>query len=304
MRDLVDRARVVALAERIDERAANRERLRAPRAPTRRRSPSRTRRGRSPCDRRGSRRGGRSRRARSSSKSFSPSSRRKVTAKLTPTTPPESRIASSCASVRFRVDAHSACAFECVATTGRSEISATSQNPRSFRCETSTRMPSSLHARTSARPASVRPGPVSGDAGNSNGTPSANAFGRDQTMPIDRSPRVVPVLQVRQILGDRLGAFHVHDRGDLAFAEVVDRPARRTGSEHSVSKSSSVIRAASSNGIGSRDRHGVRRRRRVAVVRRGDVDREEPAGEPHLERCLQVEMLGRLTSPPLSTRSL
>ncbi len=118
-----------------------------------------------------------------------PSSRRNVTAKLTPTTPPESRTASSCASVRFRVDAQRACAFECVATIGRLDVSTTSQNPRSFRCETSTRMPSSLHVRTSARPASVRPGPVSGDAGNWNGTPSANAFGRDQTMPTERRPR-------------------------------------------------------------------------------------------------------------------
>ena len=48
-------------------------------------------------------------------------SRRKPIAKLMPTTPPDAPIASSCSSVRLRVDALSACAFECVATSGASE---------------------------------------------------------------------------------------------------------------------------------------------------------------------------------------
>ncbi len=63
-----------------------------------------------------------------------------------------------------------------------------SQKPASFRWLTSTRIPSSPQRRTSARPASVSPGPVSGDDGEMNGTPWANAFGRLHTGPIDRSP--------------------------------------------------------------------------------------------------------------------
>ena len=66
-------------------------------------------------------------------------------------------------------------------------ISATSQNPRSLRCARSTRIPSSSQARTSARPASVSPGPVSGVEGRER-TPWPNAFGRLQVMPSERSP--------------------------------------------------------------------------------------------------------------------
>ena len=77
--------------------------------------------------------------------------------KQTPTTPPESRTASSWRSVRLRSCGVSAAAHAWVTTSGRSAIAATSQKLRSLRCERSTRMPSSSHARTSARPASVRP---------------------------------------------------------------------------------------------------------------------------------------------------
>jgi hypothetical protein len=45
-----------------------------------------------------------------------------------------------------------------------------------------------VHSRTSARPASVRPGPVSPSEPVRKGTPWAKAFGRDQTGPSDRSP--------------------------------------------------------------------------------------------------------------------
>ncbi len=78
--------------------------------------------------------------------------------------------------------------LEWVATSGASLISATSRNPFSLRCERSTRMPSWLQALTSALPASVRPGPVSGVDGNRNGTPWPKAFGRLQTMPSERKP--------------------------------------------------------------------------------------------------------------------
>ena len=49
-------------------------------------------------------------------------------------------------------------------------------------------IPSSAQRVTSARPASVSPGPVSGEDGEMNGTPCANALGRLHTGPIERSP--------------------------------------------------------------------------------------------------------------------
>ena len=117
-----------------------------------------------------------------------PSARTKPTWKGMPTTPPDAPTARSCSSVRLRGDGHSAWAPECEATSGAPLRPATSQNPRSFRWERSTTMPSSPHASTSARPAAVRPGPWSGEPGKSNGTPVANAFGRLQTRPRERSP--------------------------------------------------------------------------------------------------------------------
>jgi hypothetical protein len=58
-------------------------------------------------------------------------------AKLTPTMPPLSPIAVSCLSVRFRECGLKAYALECVATRGAWLIAATSQNPRSLRCDRS-----------------------------------------------------------------------------------------------------------------------------------------------------------------------
>src|SRR6478672_2370868 len=105
-----------------------------------------------------------------------------------PTSPPEAAIASSCASVRLRVEAHRAWMPECEAMSGAPSSRATSQKPASLRWLRSTAMPSSAQRRTSRRPAAVRPGPVSGDAGNMNGTPWANALGRLQTGPSERRP--------------------------------------------------------------------------------------------------------------------
>src|SRR5262249_2362347 len=47
---------------------------------------------------------------------------------------------------------------------------------------------SSLQARISVLPRSVKPGPVSGDAEERNGTPYPNALGRLQNGPRERSP--------------------------------------------------------------------------------------------------------------------
>ena len=109
-------------------------------------------------------------------------------AKLTPARPPDFPIAANCRSVRLRECGLMAWALECVATSGASLISATSQKPRSFRCDRSSKIRNRLQAPTRALPRSVRPGPVSGDDGQRNGTPWPNAFGRLHTGPSERSP--------------------------------------------------------------------------------------------------------------------
>ena len=77
----------------------------------------------------------------------------------------------------------------------------TSQNPCSLRCERSMRILSSLQARIRALTRSVKPGPVSGDAGQRNGTPCPKALGRLQTGPMIRcivdgsTPKRAPILR-------------------------------------------------------------------------------------------------------------
>src|SRR3979411_641431 len=83
--------------------------------------------------------------------------------------------------VLFRACGLKACAFECVTTRGALLIAATSQNPRSLRCDRSIKIPNRLQAPISSLPRSVRPGPVSGEEGQRNGTPWPNAFDRLQT---------------------------------------------------------------------------------------------------------------------------
>ncbi len=174
-----------------------------------------------------------------------------MTAKLTPTTPPESRIASSCSSVRLRDAGQSAWAFECVATSGASESRATSQNPAQLRCERSTRIPSRLHAATSSRPALVSPPPTSDDDGKRNGTPSAKSFDRDHVGPIERRPRSYhdSRFERSRAIGSApsMWTIAVTTPSRKSRAEV----ARPTGSAHNAANSSSAMRAASSCGIGS-----------------------------------------------------
>src|SRR6516165_4647665 len=62
--------------------------------------------------------------------------------------PPVSPIAVSCLSVRFRECGLKACALECVATRGALLIAATSQNPRSLRCDRSIKILNRLQAPT------------------------------------------------------------------------------------------------------------------------------------------------------------
>jgi len=111
-----------------------------------------------------------------------------ATAKFTPTIPSDSLIAASCLSVRLRGVADRAWALECVATSGASVIAATSQKPRSLRCERSISTRRSLQVRMSSQPSLVRPGPVSGDCGKEKGTPWPKRFERLHTGPSDRTP--------------------------------------------------------------------------------------------------------------------
>ena len=147
--------------------------------------------------------------------------------------------------------AQSACAFECVATSGASESPATSQNPAQLRCDRSTRMPSRLHARTSSRPAGVSPPPVSDADGKRNGTPSANSFGRDQVRPIERRPRSYQSSRFDRsgLIGSAPSMCTI--AATLPSSKSAVEVARVTGSSQSVANSSSAIRAASSWGIGS-----------------------------------------------------
>src|SRR5262249_6264001 len=102
---------------------------------------------------------------------FWASGRTSFTEKFTPTTPSDSRMASSCLSVRFLVEEQIACTHVCVATKGAELNLATSQKPFSLRWDTSIMTPRRLHALTKCSPAAVSPGPVSGERGQANGTP-------------------------------------------------------------------------------------------------------------------------------------
>ncbi len=117
-----------------------------------------------------------------------PSERKNETAKFRPTMPCDALIASSCLSVKLRVQGQSVCTFECVATNGLSDSFSTSQKPCSLRCERSSIIPMRLQARTRLLPRSVKPGPVLGECGNLKGTPCPNMFGRLHTIPSERKP--------------------------------------------------------------------------------------------------------------------
>ena len=84
-------------------------------------------------------------------------------------------------------------------------------------------MPSSAQRRTSASPAAVRPGPVSGEEGKANGTPCANAFGRLHTGPSERSPAACQRSSALEAGVDRLGALEVGDRGEHAGTRAASR---------------------------------------------------------------------------------
>ena len=87
------------------------------------------------------------------------------TEKFTPTTPSDSRMASSCLSVRFRVEGQIACAHACVATRNVALNPATSQKPFSLGWGHVDHGAERLQALTESFPEGVSPGPVSGERG-------------------------------------------------------------------------------------------------------------------------------------------
>ena len=181
--------------------------------------------------------------------------------------------------IRFRDVGHSACTPECEATIGPTSIRATSQKPASFRWLTSIRIPSSAQRRTSARPASVSPGPVSGEDGEMNGTPWANAFERLHTGPIERSPAAVP--QVERL-----------EPGSIASAPSRwSTAAGGPSSSRNARSRSAPLRATAGAGALEReqppgDRGRVRGRHRVLHRRRGlELDHPVVARDLHLPRA-------------------
>ena len=74
----------------------------------------------------------------------------------------------------------------------------------------------------SALPASVSPGPVSGEDGKRNGTPWPKMLARLHTGPMRAQPRLVQNVERLELRIDRFRALDVEDRGDLAR-----RPSRR-----------------------------------------------------------------------------
>jgi len=99
-----------------------------------------------------------------------------------------SPIAANCLSVRFRECGLKACALECVATRGASLIAATSRTPF-IEVRQIDQNSQPIAGVNQLLPRSVRPGPVSGEEGQRNGTPCPNAFDRLQT---DRESEVPP----------------------------------------------------------------------------------------------------------------
>ena len=153
-----------------------------------------------------------------------------------------------------------------------------------------------MHARTSSIPAAVRPGPVSGDPGNSKGTPSANAFGRDQTSPTDAA-HARTAGQIGEIGRERVGSLEMDDRGHATFLEVVDRG----GTRHRQSAEHVEELPGDAGGLLEGEwldqRHGVRDLHRIRLLRRRDVEGEETTHEPGRQGRVEVEMLRGLAAP-------
>ena len=179
-------------------------------------------------------------------------------------------------------------------------------------------MPRRLHSRTSAKPASVRPGPVSGLIGKAKGTPCAE----DVVAAPDRAeraqPRRIKHLQRGEILADRLAAFHVQHGGEFLAAMAASMSALERQSFQQPARSSCRAIAAISMAMssdGARSSGFGQRRRIVPVCSSGlfehqiagrDVDGAETADQAAGAGARQVDMAGRhaVRSYPLPDRRL
>ena len=112
-------------------------------------------------------------------------------------------------------------------------------------------IPRRLQAWTRSRPEAVNPAPMSGEDGNRNGTPSPNAFGRDQTIPSERSPR-----SYQDSRSERSGAIaSAPSKWTIAFTRPGSRSSTRRTIETSRPSSAASCPSTScwafSRGIGS-----------------------------------------------------
>ena len=159
-------------------------------------------------------------------------------------------------------------------------------------------MPSRLQARTSSRPAAVRPGPGVGRRREPNGTPSREGVRTRPDEPDRAEAALVPPLEIREIRRERVGALEVDDRRRRGRPEVVDRRrarrpaarrARRTAPRRSGPPPRYGIGSASGSAYGIAVGSGDARRR--------DVEREEAAGEARAPRGVEIEVVRRLAAP-------
>ena len=114
----------------------------------------------------------------------------------------------------------SAQALECVATSGASESLATSQKPCSVICDRSIITLRRLSCFTSSLPASFSPAPVSGEAGNLNGTPCVKRLRRLCVRPDRAQAGGVERLKRVAFQVQRFGALEVQQHRKRAIVEA------------------------------------------------------------------------------------
>ena len=173
-----------------------------------------------------------------------------------------------------------------------------------MRCETSTTIPSSPQARTSARPASVRPGPWSGEPGKPNGTPVANALRAAPHEPERAQAGGVQDLELveRRCRSARRPRGAARPRARRRRGRAAPRATRSRPPEARSIRSSSATWARR---LAQRAlvRHGLEVGAIVVGVvrRRGGEDREARPGEAAARGAREVEMARRRRrrgSPP------
>ena len=184
--------------------------------------------------------------------------------------------------------------------------SATSRKPRSFRCERSSTIRSRLQARTSSRPAAVRPGPGVGRRGDAERDALAEGVRAAPDGPDRAQAALVERLEPAQLRVERLGALEVEDRADPVAVDAGRELRRRADDAHGTARRG----LDREQEVDLRLREGVRvvgverRHRRDLPAARSlddellerrvarDVDGEEPAREAARAGARQVEVPG------------